>query len=271
VAKLFDRYAELVVGTSQFKLPGLAFSFSVEKNADPSPNKASVKIRNLAPNSRLLLSSLSKVPVKLDVGYQQTHGVIFEGNLRSVETTRDGADIITEIRSGDGEDAYREARVNLAIPKGAKVDTVAKQLIAAMGLGLGNVPDAFKNLSLINSRNHPPGVLNGNAAREFTALCRSVGASWSIQNKAVQVLPKGKALPLPAIKLTKDSGLVGAPSISSDGTVKAKSLLNPAITPGQIVAIGAEFIQGQFVVRKASYSGDTHGTEWYVELEGKRY
>lgn len=273
MAKLWGRFGEVTVGTAKYALPGLAWSFSVERTLAPSPNKASVKLYNLSPNSRLLLQSYGKVPVRLDVGYQDLHGVIFEGYLRSVESKRDGADIVTEIRSGDGEDAYRAARVNFAIPKGASVDTVAKQIVSAMGLDPKNVAASLANLSLINGRNFSSGgVVHGNAARELTALCKSLGATWSIQSGAVQILKKGTALPQPAIKLSEATGLIGAPSISTDGQVKCQALIQPAIVPGCKIVVEAEFIQGQFIVQKATYTGATNEeTPWYVDIEGKRY
>lgn len=277
MARLFGRKARITVGTLVVDLGTLDFAFQVEAGTSSTPNKATVKLWNLSPNNRLYLSSLTAIPTKIEAGYIDTYGTIFEGFLRTVTHSRSDGDILTEVSAGDGEAAYRNGRCNIQVPAGASVEDVAKQLVQAMGLGLGNVQQAFADLRLISGgKTFGTGrAIHGNAAREFAALCRSCGAEWSCQRGQVQVLAtRGTASgiqPKQAITLKEGTGLVGSPTVNSTGLVVAKSLLIPSIVPGYIVVVEGEFVKGQCVVQTAKYSGDTRGDEWYVEVEGKNY
>lgn len=274
---LFGRQARITVSTLVINLDELAFSFSVEASTASTPNKASIKVYNLSPNNRLFLSSLTAIPVRIEAGYKDAFGVIFEGTLRTVVHSREDGDILTEISAGDGEAAYRASRCNIQVPPGASVSDVAKQLVQAMGLGLGNVPAAFADLQLISGgKVYPTGrAIHGNAAREFSALCKACGAEWSSQRQQVQVLTrrgKGQGIqPKQAITLKAGTGLVGAPTINSTGLVQCKSLLIPTIAPGVIIVVEGEFVKGQCVVQSVKYNGSTYSDEWYCEIEAKNY
>ena len=120
-------------------------------------------------------------------------------------------------------------------------------------------------------------VLSGNASRELTDLCRSVGAEWSVQNGAVQLLQIGEPLAGKAVELGPDSGLVGSPTIDNKDAkkgsiVKATCLLIPDLVPGRKVTFkSVARLEGGFRIEEVTYRGDTSGRDWYAEIECKRY
>ena len=105
----------------------------------------------------------------------------------------------------------------------------------------------------------------------MTGLAQSAGLEWSIQNGNLQLLGRGAALAAKAIVLRADTGLIGVPSIDSEGVVRARSLIVPDLFPGRKVEILSQAVRGFFAIEKATYTGDTTAgaQEWYVDIEAK--
>jgi hypothetical protein len=234
MAELFRRRAALTAGIGggrALRIVNLDFEFSVVKNLRREPNTAEIKVYNLQASSRQALEANEEQRIRLEVGYETDVHVIFEGDLRKASSTRDGADIITTIEGGDGERSFRRARTNRSFGEGTSVRSVIEDV-----------------------------------ARGIT---RSIGLEWSVQDGNLQLLPFQTALRQTAVLLTKDTGLVGSPSLDSENVLTARSLIVPGIFPGRKVDVRSEFVRGIYRVTKATYIGSTFGNEWYVEVEGR--
>jgi hypothetical protein len=290
--ELFDRRFSLTVGTlevSDFKC-----HFRIEKTLKPEPNKALVEIWNLHPEHRALLGELApgkkirvghkkgktapklmgRVPVRLEAGYTGPGtDLIYLGDLRTVDTEISGADWITSISSGDGERAYRTSRINQTFQPKTPVSVALKKVVAALGLGQGNLNQILPTLSLQGGSKLLVGglVMSGPAVRALTDLCRSADVEWSIQDGVLQFQDLNTALSGEAVYLSPDTGLIGSPSVDSAGVLKCKCLMMPQIRLGRIVVLEAAEIKGQFRVEGLVYEGDTHGDDWTIELTGRRY
>lgn len=270
--QLFRRKAIATVGTVELK--DLHFQFTVKKSLKPEPNTCDLTVFNLNRTHRAELEQLDKVTVKLEAGYEGGTSVIFLGTLRHIDSgLRDGPDILTHVSSGDGEQQYRKSRVAIAIKKDTTTDAVLKQLAAAIGVGTGNLDKAVSTLKAVGLSNmfSEGTVLYGSASREMTAICRSVGFLWSIQNGALQLVAIGKALDGEAIKLTPETGLIGSPSTDNKGIVKLRALMIPDIFPGRKIVVDSFSLDGQFRIETTTHSGDTSGSDWYIDIEAKRY
>jgi hypothetical protein len=112
-------------------------------------------------------------------------------------------------------------------------------------------------------------AVHGNAHNELRKLLDSGGLEHSYQNGEVQILPKGQPLNTNAIKLAPNTGLIGSPELSSKGLVRCRSLLNAQIYPGRKIQIASDSVSGFYRVEKATYSGQSANTDWYVDVEGK--
>ncbi len=53
--------------------------------------------------------------------------------------------------------------------------------------------------------------------------------------------------------------------------IQLKALINPAITPNSVIDVVTEagITDGMYRVRNVSFSGDTHGSDWYMDIFGE--
>jgi hypothetical protein len=290
MGRLFDRVWSVTVSTldvSDFRV-----HFRIEKTLKPEPNKALVEVYGLNKDHRAMLGELApgkrtgkkkkgtspnltgSIPVRIEAGYKDDGPqMIFLGDLRTVDSERNGADWITAITSGDGERAYRTARIAQSFGAGTPVPVAVRALVRSLGIGEGNLSQVLSGLKLggratILVRG---AVFSGPAVRHLTDICRSAQLEWSIQDGVVQLQDFGTALAGQAIKLTPETGLIGSPNVDGNGVLKAKTLMIPGLRCGRLVVVDSDAVQGNFRVEKIITEGDTHGQDWGHEIEAKRY
>lgn len=275
---LFKRSARITISTLEIVVdPAAAGShldvaFHVERSLKPEPNTAELQVWNLNPDNRMALEELELVPVQIDAGYEGGMSMLYLGTMRTVFTTRDGPDLVTSIQSGDGEKEYEQSRINVSLAKGVSNLDAFKQVAKALGVSLGNLESAEISGRLLTAPAlFPQGtVLSGQVSQVVTELAGSMGLEWSIQSGALQLLPLQQALAGTAVFLSPGTGLVGVPSVDSEGILTAQTLLIPDLFPGRIVSLESENLSGAFRVEKVAYTGDTSGDDWYVDLEAKK-
>jgi len=261
-------------------------AFEINKTTQREPNTASVKIWNLSRSHRQALESTDTLPLRVEAGYVDHSGVLFDGDVRvaasrsraaghrsrqsrmgSLGAVSDVVDIVTEIEAEDGGTAYRDARVQRSFGDDTPVATVLRAAVDAMGIGHGNLNELAADPTMGDISTYSEGtVLSGQAHREVDRIVRSIGLRWSVQSGVLQ-LKRGRApLQLTAVRLTPSTGLVGSPAPDADGYVEAVALLNPGLYPGRPVVLESRDVSGSYGVRRAIYTGDTAGADWYVTL-----
>lgn len=254
--------------------------FKVEKTLKPEPNTCEVSIYNLSKEQRAQIEELrpkkgvkTGVPVLIEAGYEETGtSQIFLGDLRTVYSHRDRADWVTTLESGDGEKASGTARISVSLGPKTLPATALRAIVKALGVGKGNAEKAIQTLQRQGKVLFPHGVtLSGSAAFHMTNFCKSADLDWSIQDGALQILDRGKALKGTAIRLSSASGLVESPSIDQKGVLTCKMLMTPDVRPGTLLVLDSLTVKGNYKISKATYSGDTHGDDWTVECEAVRY
>ena len=237
-------------------------SFTVKRSLSPRPGTCELKIYNLSPDRRAALTGSRRPPVALSAGYDPPP-LLFAGDARKVEVTRDGPDWVTSITAGDGEHAIRTARASVSFAPGTSLADVARSLGRSMGVGVGTLDTHLAGTTQTLAEG---GVVRGLASAELSRVCASLGLSWSVQDGVLQVLPLGGALSRVAVELGPDSGLVGSPERSKGHTIKARALLIPDLVPGRLVSLASEVARGTYRIENAEYTGDTRGQEWYAAL-----
>jgi len=270
---LFGRRYTLNVGGVQ--ITKLRVAFKVKKTLTKEPNTAEIRVFNLAESTRRKLQGKG-VSTVLSAGYEGNEAVIFSGDSRFIDHTREGPNWITKIRCGDGERAYQFQRFNASFGPGTSIADVIQASANALGLNTGNLNDAlalpFKGGRTVFRNGFSA---NGDAVDVLEKLLRGAGFSLSVQNGALQVLQGGAAVPTSAVLLSPDTGLVGSPEMGSPEKkgatprVKAKALLQARIRCGGVVELRSENFKGQFRVETVEHTGDTDGAEWYTETELK--
>jgi hypothetical protein len=267
--RLFNRRWRVQIGT--LDVSQCAIKFKAARSLYGYAGTAELEVRNLTQEHRdeILASPRRTTFVEVIAGYAEGMSLIFRGDKRKTIPVREGADWIVKITAGDGEHALRNARVGRSFASGSTVQQVVQHIADAMGVGVGNATSALRGATLGGLDGvFPEGtMLYGLAAEELTRLTSSIGLTWSIQDGALQILPRGGALAREALSLGPDTGLIGAPEVVNRRTCNVKTLLIPGLVPGQQVVLNSDVVRGVWRISKAEYAGDTHGPEWTASLE----
>lgn len=279
MTRLFDRRVTVTVDTLQFS--GLDVAFKVEKDLKAKPNTCELSIWNLTPDHQAQLEQLAPkdkkqatkgIPCQIDAGYKDAASLIWLGDLRTADTVREGPDWITHLSSGDGEKAWQNAKLHVSYGPKTSLETALRAMARALGVGEGNLSKVVKQLKQAGSAIFPAGtVISGPVSRELTAFARSADLEVSIQDGALQFLDRGKALAGTALLLNSETGLIGSPTVDNEGILTARMLMIPDVRPGGLVTIDAARVKGTYRIEKAVWSGDTASTDWYIEINAKRY
>lgn len=260
---LFNRKASF-----QFGLPGqlgrfysgLRLRFKIIKTSDSKPNKSNVQVYNLTKETRTLAEKKGQVFI-LSAGYENTEEVLFSGDIARIITELDGPDYITTFEAGDGEKAFQTARIEKSFQENVDIKDVFSEVINSLGKSIKDV-SAVKSSKIVNGIS-----LSGLSRTHMDELTKRYGLEWSIQDGAVQITEALKSTKESAVLLSVNSGLIGVPKKKEDGSIDVVSLLQPQIRPGRIISIESKFLTGEFVCRKVTHSGDTHGQDWYSQIE----
>lgn len=280
MSELFNRKVQVSIGKRGGQgtlIEDLRIVFKIERTLDKAPNNAQIEIYNLSEKTRALFE-MKNAAIRLTAGYEGTLKDIFVGDVASVVTKTSGADLITSVEAGDGEEAFQNRQADLSFAPGAKFGQVLDQLVGSFGLAKGEIQGVDTNDQYLNGL-----ALSGKVSDHFdTVLGKQRGLNWSIQDGQVQILPKLKGSTRPAILLSPSTGLIGSPfkktivsmdlAKKKDGKdaesgVELKSLLNPEIIPGRLVKVEARFVNGSFKVEKLTHAGDTRGGTYYTDME----
>ncbi len=288
--ELFKRACSVTVDT--LKITDLRIAFRVEKTLKPTPNTCEINIWNLTDSQRSQLEELGQkpalkipglgaapaakgIPVSIEAGYVDERGTsqIWLGQLRFATSVRDGADIITTLSTGDGHKAYQGSRVAVSFGPKTQVDTALRAIVRALGVGEGNVATVAARLRFSGAAKLlTQGVtISGSAARQLTEWTRSADLEWSIIDGAVQILDRGKVLAGTAVRVSSDTGMLGTPSVDSEGVLTVQMLITPNVRPGSLLLLDAERVKGGYRILKATWDGDTRGDAWTVTAECSRY
>lgn len=292
----YGRKASLLVveGDRALDLSQFQFRFRTAQEDEESPNNCDIRVYNLSPETvRKVRTEYTRVVVQ--AGYEKgPFGVIFDGTIRQFRTGReDNISTYLDILAADGDVAYNFAMVNKSLAAGSSYADRIAAIVNDMkpkGVDLGRIvyPDTGGIL--------PRGkVLFGYAKSALRQVVQTMGATWSIQNGKVNVIPLDGYLPGEAVILNSATGLLGRPEQTAEG-IKARCLLNPKIVVGGTVRINNASINqtlnrdpaappgpaynqyagvqqlasvtadGLYRVYVAEHRGNTRGQDWYTEI-----
>lgn len=278
MTRLFERRVIVTVDTIQFE--NLDCSFRVKKTLKPQPNTCELTIYNLSEEHIAQLENLRPkekqatkgIGCRIEAGYKDATSQIWLGDLRTVLTTREGSDWVTRLESGDGEKAWKNARLHVSYGPGTALETALRAMVRELRLGEGNLSKIVSKLKQNGSAFFPAGkTFSGAVSRQLTAFARSADLEVSIQDGALQFLDRGKALATQAVRLAPETGLIGSPTVDNEGVLEAKCLMIPEMRCGGLVTIDARRVKGTYRIEEAEWAGDTDADEWSIVVRGKRY
>lgn len=254
-------------------VPTLRVTFQIEKTASPDPNTATIKIYNLNPEHREFLKQNAGsgtglvLPVSVEGGYVGTREQLFLGDILSADSFHENVDWITTIEASDGGKKYASKRFSKAFGPGTTVVAVLSAVVAASGLGPGNMLAALAASPRKFTVFKKGVVVAGRISDIFDKYISGAGFQWSIQDGQLQLILPGGANQETIVLLNRYSGLVGTPERGEKGKIAFNSLLIGSIRPARRVVIESQTANGIFVVDRVTYSGDTWGNDWGVAAE----
>lgn len=286
--ELRDRYWEASVGTTRIASsdggPGdrpIALAFEVQKTLGREPNRASLKVANLAAPTRERLEGEDEPELTIRAGYQDLglQDTIFVGDCQDIYSAREGADIWLHVESEDGGASYRTARLAMSFPPGSSLATVIGTIAGAMGVGIGNALAIAATATLSSGGvTFASGLaIEGPAWRSLDTVCRSASLRWSVQNGVLQLRGARQPAELTTVLLSPSTGLIGSPSRASrdprtgDISISANALIVPGLFPGKIIVLQSSTISGPYMCHSVRYNGSTASNDWYCELELKDF
>lgn len=275
---LFDRRVTVTVDTIQFS--DLDCTFTVEKTLKPAPNNCELSIWNLSRDHRAQLEQLrpkdkkatTGIPCKIEAGYRSGTSLIWLGDLRSVENQRQGPDWITKLSSGDGERGSQKGRLHISYGPGTDIGTALRAMARAMGVSEGNLSQVVSKLKIAGSAIFPSGItISGPVYRQLQTFAQSADLELTIQDSALQFVDRGATLAGTALKLSAATGMLDSPSVDNKGILTVKTLMIPNVRVGGLIVMDALSVKGNFKIQKATWTGDTAGGDWMIEIQGKAF
>lgn len=250
----------------------LRVTFKIELTLEDNPNTCDVAIYNLADATRKLLRE-KPIHVRLDAGYDGNLERLFTGDVRWGQSKHlDGVTWESKLQLGDGARAMKHARISRSYKAGANPKTLIQDAAAAMGLKVPTSVAAAKEMY----EQFATGVtLEGPANGELTRLLKPKGFSHSVQNGELQILRGGEARETEALVISQSSGLIGVPEFGvpaekgESPILSFRCLLKPELSPGRAISLVSRNIKGLFRCERVVHSGDTHGDEWFTDVEAK--
>lgn len=262
-----NNYVQVV--PDALKIEGLRTTFKLTLDDKPEPNNAEIAVWNLSPDSRGAMQGKG-FRVILAAGYEEDTEQIFSGDVRRFDHQRVGPDWVTKLDIGDGERAFRFARMSESYGAGTPINEVVKRAIKALQVDSGNALQKIQNVVGEFATGY---VAHGRASLELTRLLTPQGFTWSMQNGRLQILGPGDYTDEVGPLISPDTGMIGTPEVGSPeekgkpAQLKVKSLLLPRMRPGQRFELRSAAKSGTFRARKVVHSGDTAGQDWYTEIE----
>ena len=269
------RKFRLIVGG--MNVSNLRCVFNVEKAVDETPNLAEITITNLA------VSSISQIgpgdQVLLEAGYENGNfGLIFSGQVvRPYIEKENGTDTNLVLLCQDGDVFINTAFTAKTLSKGSTLDDVVNT--CAEG--------AAKNLiskKISQAQPYIRGkVLFGKSSEYLKRAAYATECQFFVEDDEINIIGAEDYRPGTAVELNPDTGMIGDPTQTDDG-VAVKCLLNPSIKLNTLVHVSPQCVRqkrvsdasaeapelsvdGMYRVVKLTYSGDTHGQDWYCDID----
>ena len=257
----------------------LNIGFTVERNLDTEPSTMSCTVHNLSRDTQEKLSQVKGWTVELVAGYGTDPDYdyiagntksIFKGTVRFVRHRREPPLLPTDMEADDGGEASGKF-VSRHFAKGTTVGTVTKWLQEQSGLGAGNIAvfSQVGNADALPNRLKNGMTIKGYVMDELGDLARSREVRVSSQNGEIVVLPPGVPLAgVPITEVSPETGLIRYPYVDNEGILTLYHRLLPNVFPGSPITVKSEFVQGDFVVERAVYSGSLWDQDFNIEIEG---
>lgn len=256
----------------------LRVSFNIEKNLSKRPNTCDLTITNAA-ESTVGFFQQRPFHVQVLAGYADSGPqLLFRGDVRWGQPRIEGPDRHLMLQLGDGDRAFRYARVSRSYRGGTPVMQLLKDVAQTMGAVL---PSSLSTATELQEQLASGTVVHGASSDALTKILQPYGLTWSIQNGTLQILRESDVRPGEAWLISQETGMIGSPELGTPprptkkgkiknggkSTLTVRTLLYPQIVPGGRISVLATHLSGTFKVVRVVHTGDSHGDEWTTTIE----
>lgn len=285
----------LLAGENGLDLSEFRIRFQVQNADVESPNSASIRVYNLAPETvKKITQNAEFKTVSLNAGYEDgNYGTIFNGSIKQFRIGRENAtDTYLDILAADGDIGYNQGIICTTIAAGATPAQLMKTCVDSMpdtGLDVGSLKTDMQHTP------QPRGtVLFGMARARLRNIASSLDAGWSIQSGKVVVTDNTGYVEGEAVRINVGTGMVGIPEQTDEG-IRIQCLLNSRLRIGGLVQLnndeiiqllqqnpnaapvpynqwaGLQFLapitpDGIYRAFVVEHEGDTRGNNWYSHI-----
>lgn len=271
----------------------LRIEFNIEKDVRLDPNKGEIRIYNLNKEHEQAFAFRYDIAgvnyggkVTLYAGYRGEAKQIFEGNIVRAYTEPNGGDRVTYLQVMHLVQNMAGGVANRSFPAGTKQGNILSyifDLFSDVSLSTdqrNSVNNLTAGLELKNSE-----TVQGSAVQELKKFSNRFKDKVKIffDENGPQILGPGESNGDEVIIISKETGLMGNPSITDVGAV-IRMRLNPGIRNGTPIEVDSEIIKsllnapvsginkgkvGRYVAEKITHIGDNYpGGEWTTEVVG---
>lgn len=287
---LFERTAKVIfTGINVPAVEGLRIAFQVDKSDGQSFNHGSIRVYNLAANTRNALARTVPyetpladpvVTVSLFAGYVGNAVNLITGDLLSATNYRAGPDWITEMEIYSGMAAAMKSIATVSYNGRTSSKKVLEDILAPMKIDIKYTAGASEALQ---GQSVPGYTADGKSMAEANNFLSRYNLEFTLEEQG-QGLVYAKFKPrdqqttrTDTNSFTPKNGLIGTPKITRDGA-EFRSLLRPGVKLLQRVFIESQTISAtiqnsknlsaELFAKKITHTGDTRADEWYTDLQG---
>ena len=264
--KLWKQIRLITIGEIVFDYEKLDIDFEVKCTDDNKSDIATIKLYNLSETTRQKLKL--NQDVSIDAGYRELHGVIFNGIVESISTSRDENDFITTIEATPNNRAYTNTIINRQFKAGIKASEVIKQIETMCNFTM-DIKELGKDTVYPNGK-----VFSGRLSNVIPILARDTGTIARFTNTTIEFKLPNKAYSS-VLHLGAEQGLIRIDKKMDKADIKEKynkkskkdnsksttnkpkfdieCLLVPLIKIGQLLEIESTLFKGQVVVKEFNF------------------
>lgn len=252
------------------QIENLRVQFEIKKTLKISDNSATITITNCASGTRAEFQT-KPAHIELLAGYQQTSlSSLYKGDIYFADSRHDGAEWLTTVECGTGLNARSFGQTSVTFKGGAQVLSIAKKLASDMGL---KVPKNVEEAVAMKERLKNGFTVSSGSLEQLQDLVKVRGFDASIQDDELVMLRDAEAGKAQALTISQATGMVGSPELGQPSEkgkpaiLRVRTLLNPKAQVGRLLYVDAKNVTGGHVAQTVTHVGDTHGLEWFTDIE----
>ena len=277
---LFRR--QVLLEVAGFEIRNLKISFNVDRQVE-TPPQCTINVFNLSDDSERRIRDRGK-QAKLDAGYPDTIGTIFEGAVDRVNLLRQPPVRITRLECGGkadagtgsgsgGEAPNANGVVRMrSYPKGTHIVAIAQDFIDELGLMSDESLTLIPAAKTLERAGGWVWTLGPGIGLSHCLQLEGLSLGWTEVDGVAVIGPRRTAGEAAAgtgsnpnegldsgaeeIDLSAASGMIGSPFQAEADKAECAMLLNPLIRIGTIINIDSEVMQGRWRVSGLRHVGD---------------